>query len=348
MNKFLRIPIWPRKQAPLPTPPGGAFACPNGIRFVPGEDVLLLTVTLPRMSPAQRRAAIAFAVEDHIARPLDEVHAALGPELEPGRWLVGVIAKAALPKDTSPGTRLLPDTFALPTPAPGHWSVWECEGRILIRLPDATGLATRLAAFAVLHLTAGTPAITLYAGTLPVSHARAPLPPLNLPSPFDLTTTHSQTLAFPPLLRHLAAIALVAALGHLAILATDTFTLARHEARLATALKQAANAPADADLNTLLTRILTAPKSSTDTGLLPLLATTFQAIAPQSGSVSFRDLRFAAAQNSLTLTAEAADLGALQALETSLAAAGLNVTAGPATSANGAAEQQLTLQGPIP
>ena len=339
-----------RRRRPIAAPAtaNGDVAAPDGVRFVPGEVVLLLTVELPRMSAAQRSTAIAFAVEDHIARPLDEVHVALGPELGSGRWLVGVIARNAQPKDLPPGTRLLPDTLALPVPAAGQWSVRESAGRVLIRLADGTGLVTRLPGLPVLHQTAGQPPVVLYAGSVPLEHTTAPLPPPVLPAGFDLAISQSRTLALPPLMRNLAAIALLAACGHLAILAADTYALARADAALAASLRIAANAAPDADINTLLARILTAPQTAADTGLLPLLAATFDAIAPQSGTVSIRDLRFAAAQNSLTLTAEAADLGALQQVETSLAAAGLRVVAGAAISANGTAEQQLTLQGTSP
>lgn len=348
MNKYLRLLPRLTKPSPAPEPTTGALAAPPGIRFVPGEDVLLLTVSLPGMSAPQRRAAIAFAVEDQIARPLDEVHVTPGPECAPGRWLVGVIARAALPKDIAPGQRVLPDTLAVPIPAPGEWSVWENAGRVLIRLPDGTGLATRLPAFPVLHAAAASPALTLYAGTVPAPHRRAPLPPPALPAAFDLNASTSANRSLPPVLRTLITIASLAACGHLALLAADTFALSRQTRGLETELRTAANADAGTDTDALLTRILAGPQTATDTGFLPLLTATFTAIAAQSGTVSLRDLRFGAARNNLILTFEAAGLGALQQVETDLAAAGLTVTAGPATSANGAAEQQLTLQGPKP
>jgi general secretion pathway protein L len=318
---------------------------PAGVQFVPGEQVLLLAVTLPKMSAAQRRATVAFAVEDQIARPLDEVHVALGPLLSGNRWLVGVIARTALPTLAQSGIRLVPDTLALPVPPEGHWSVFEVSGRVLIRLPDGTGFVTGAQGLAVLHQIAGSPAITLYSGQIAASHVRASLPQVAVPSAFDLSDHRGNSHTVPPLARRLMAIAALAALGHLAILATDTISLSRRQAALEAELRSAAGATPDMAIDALLTRIL-APQRSAPKGFLDLISTAFVAAAPQSGQVSVRELRYTAAQNDLTLTVQAADLGTLQLLETSIGSAGLVVQSGAATSAGGTAEQQLTLQGP--
>ena len=167
-----------------------------------------------------------------------------------------------------------------------------------------------------------------------------------LPTPFDLYTGQSQTLIASPLARRLMAIAAFAAVGHLGILSADTISLARSQIALATELRAAVGAPHDVNIDVLLARILAPKQSAPDAGFLPLLSATFAAAAPQSGSISVRELRYSAAQNTLTLTLQAPDLGTLQQVETSLASAGLAVTSGPATNAGGTAEQQLTLQGP--
>ncbi len=322
------------------------LAAPAGVQFIPGEDVLLLAVALPRMSATQRRSTVAFAVEDQIARPLDEVHVVLGPELSGNRWLVGVISRASLPTDVRPGVRLVPDTLALPVPPDGHWSVCEAQGRILVRMPDSTGFVTSPQALPVLHQMAGNPSLTLYGGQIATAHSTAALPHLALPADFDLTDRQGRALALPPLATRLIAIAALAAVGHLAILTADTLSLSRRQATLESDLRAAAGAPSDANIDALLARILAPQQAAPQAGFLDLFSATFAAAEPQSGQVSVRELRYAAAQNSLTLSLQAPDLGTLQQLETSLASAGLAVTSGIATSANGTAEQQLTLQGP--
>lgn len=337
-----------RRPRAMAAPSQEVLQAPAGIRYIPGEEVLLLAVTLPKMSAAQRSAAAAFAVEDHIARPLDEVHVALGPELDANRWLVGVTARAALPVATKPGERILPDTLALPIPGPGHWAVLETKGRILIRQPDGTGFVTGAEALPVLHQIAQAPTIRLYAGDIALPHSRAPLPPPQLPARFDLTDRSGTSLAIPPLARRLMTIAAVAAAGHLAILAVDILSLSRKQADLARQLQSAAGAPPEARIDDLLAQVLAPKVGAPEAGFLPLLSATFAAVAAQTGQVSLRDLRYGAAQDSLTLTLQAADLHKLQQIETDLVSAQFAVTTGPATSASGVAEQQLTVQGPPP
>lgn len=343
MNKFFS----PR----MPTAPVDPYqtratvlSAPAGVRFIPGEKVLLTSVTLPRMPARQRLAAATFAAEDRIARPLEDVHVALGPETSANQWLVAVIAQADLPADLKPGQRILPDTLAVPVPSPGTWAVVEEAGRVLIRLPDGSGLVTGPAALPILHELAGLPPITLFAGQIALAHAAAPLPPVTLPARFDLCN-HRQSLAMPPLARRLLTVAGVAVLGHLAILAADTVLLTRQQAYLASQLRSAAGSTADADTDSLLTRILS-PKVAPTAGFLDLISASFAALTAEPGRVSLRELRYGAQTNSLTLTLLAPDLTSLNQVEADLSAANLAVTAGPATTANGTAEQELTVRGP--
>ncbi|MGL6211194.1 MAG: hypothetical protein ACRC14_15340, partial [Paracoccaceae bacterium] len=240
----------------------------------------------------------------------------------------------------------LPDTLALPVPPHGHWSVWEGDGRVLIRREDGTGFATQHHALPLLHQIAGHPPIRLYRGEIALDHVKATLPPMAFPARFDLTNHRGNHQSLPPFARKLIGIAAVAAVGHLAILLADTASLRHQHSQLAGELRAASGSPTDAPLNALLTRIL-APAPDTPTArFLPLLSTTFTAMTPQTGSVALSELRYAAPANSLALTLQAADLGVLQQLETGLLTAGLRVTAGPAISVNGTAEQQLTIEGP--
>ncbi len=343
MNKFLSS--FARAQLPKPETPGSpVLRPPAGVKYVPGERVLLLSVTLPRMSTSQRRIAATFAIEDRIAQPIEDVHVALGPEMAPNQWLVAVIARSDLPQGAAPSHRILPDTLALPVPSEGSWSLVEAGGRILIRRSDGTGLVTQAAALPVLHGLAGSPAITLYAGQIALTHTTAPLPPAALPPRFDLTDRRSQNLRLPPLARRLLGVAAVTALGHLAVQATDVFTLSREQDRLAAQLRAAAGATTDAAIDPLLTRILSLQTAAPQDAFLPLVSASFAALTTDPGAISLRDLTYAGDTGSLTLTLLAPDLASLQQVESDLAAADLTVNAGPATSANGTAEQQLTLQ----
>ena len=353
MNKYLSLMIAKGRSRPAVAGDAMAtasFRAPNGVRFIPGENVLLLAVNLPKMSAAHRSKAAAFAVEDLIAQPLDEVHVALGPELATNRWLVGVVARTALPANAPAKARarlrLLPDTLALPVPATGHWTVWRQGVRVLVRLSDATGFVTNPQAFPVLHQIAGAPEITLYGGDIELEHTRATLPALTLPSRFDLAEGQRQPLRVPALARRLAAVAAFAGLGHLLILSADVVSLSRQQAALMTELRTLSDAPPDVAIDNLLTQILAPAPTAPEAGFFPLLDTTFVAIADLTGSVSLRELRYSAAEDDLTLTLQAPDLGTLQQVEADFVAARLAVTSGPATSANGTAEQQMTLQGP--
>lgn len=349
MNKFLSSMIGSRQTTVDPPQPATGVVsvpAPKGVQFMPGEDVLLLAITLPKMSATQRRIAAAFAVEDRIARPLEEVHVAIGPETAPDQWLICVVARAVLRVDARTSKRLLPDTLALPVPTIGHWAVWQENARVLVRLPDGTGFVTNPDALPLLHQMGGAPIITLYAGHIALAHRTAPLPPLALPQKFDLRDRQDRVFKVPALARRLANIAIIAALGHLAILSVDTIYLSRQQTTLITRLRTAVGAAQDVRIDDLLARILAPPPSAPEMGFLPLLATTFAAIADQTGRVTLRDLRYTSADRRLALTVQAPDLGTLQQVETNLGAASLAVTAGPATNANGTAEQQLTVQGP--
>ena len=377
--------------------------------FVPGEDVLLLPVPLPPMPSAQRRTAVAFAVEDRIARPLDEVHVILGPALPdpPGHWLVAVIARDVLAAHLArlrpgPGVRVLPDTLSLPVPPAGHWAAREEAGRVILRLADGTGMVIMADMLAALHVVAGSPGIVLHGGVLPDGFGQPPTP---IPSPprggeahgdagLPLPTGGRDALTTPPapplprvgrgwgvrrrqsqphqgavlfplgpdlrtasrevgitglprLLVRVAAVAGLAALVHLVLLGAETVVLsqrlAAREVALRAGLSQAGLAP-EGDVEATLARALTQRQGTGEpAGFLPLLSAAMAAMAPLAGQATLRDLRYGGAGGDLVMTVQAADLGTLQAVETSLAGADLRVGAGTATTADGLAEQQLTV-----
>lgn len=105
------------------------------------------------------------------------------------------------------------------------------------------------------------------------------------------------------------------------------------------------NTPPDSDLDAALTQALALRQPADGgRGVSGLLTQVFAAIGSQAGRVSVQDLRYAATENEAALTVEAPDLATLQAVQTSLSGTGLAVTAGAATTSDGAAEVQITIR----
>ncbi len=339
---------------------------PQGVTFVPTEIALLLNVTLPKMAALQRRSAVQFAIEDKIAQPLDQVHVVLGPKVQEdgtsAAWLVAVVSNAVMEKHvaTQPANAgaMLLDVLALQVPAEGEWAVLTFKDRVLVRLPDWSGFATTTAMLPTFWKVAGSPKILLLGGVLPdempvvAQEAMEKLTDPNLLR-FDLRSGRfgRPGAGLPKGARAIAIVLALAITGHLSLLALDIVGLRRIAATQESALRlalESAGHPIVGDINSTLTAALAAQNQPMSSEFLPLLALSFGAISPQSGQLGIRDLRFSEAQNALTLTIEAPDLAALQTAETAFAAAGLQVSAGAATTADGAAEAQLTLRRTAP
>ena len=337
------------EQAPVP------LTAPKGVVLVPAEQVLLLSVALPGLSAAQRRAAVAFAIEEHIATTLDEVHVTLGPALPamegPARWLVAVTGRATLPV-TAAG-RLVPDVLLLPIPQAGQWSVFANDARVLVRTPNGAGFGTQASALPYFHLAAGRPGIVLFAGQLDAQFEilqRAEMP--NTLDPilqrFDLNAGRAPNTSFALTARWrpLAAVVAFATVAHLALVAADVWALRRIAATQRVALQASLAAlgqPSSGNLDVDIAAILARANGPDSAGFIPLTARAFAAMNGAQGRVSASDLRFGADQNSLSIQLQAPDISTLQAVETALTHAGFQVTAGAATTGEGLAEQQLTL-----
>ena len=330
------------------------LAPPAGVVTLLTEQVLLLAVALPVMAAAQRRAAVGFAVEDRIAQPLDEVQVVLGPQVSSGVWLVAVTELAVLGRVPAAAADALlwPDVLLIPSPRNG-WAVWAGTGRVLVRLPDGTGFGTSPETVPAFWAAAGSPEVTLYGGALPASipvTARAELPgtPDLALAGFDLRAGRNRAggrLALPKGVRPLLLVALVAGLAHVAVLALDVVALDRLVGQTEAELRGMLDAAAGTDLDTALAQALAARQPTGTGGVLASLTRVFAALKAQTGRVSVQDLRYAAADDAAILTLEAPDLATLQAVETALTGAGLTVTAGAATSSDGAAEVQMTIRG---
>ena len=343
------------RSPPLSEEPFKPLRAPDGVALVPSEDVLLLAVELPAMPASQRRAAVGFAVEDQIAQTLDEVQVVLGPQLSLGVWLVAVIARSELAGHSTDKADLAlwPDVFLLPVPKAG-WAVWAGSGRALVRLADGTGFAASPQILPAFWVAAGSPEITSYGGVLPATlpiiaqaeFTGAPDPALR---GFDLRAGLNGAggrLSLPTGARSVLIVAMVAILAQLGLLIADVVALNELAGQKEAELRTMLNAPADSDLEAALSQAL-AQRQPTDggRGVLDLLSQAFGAISAQAGRVSVQDLRYEATQNEAVLTVEAPDLATLQSVQTALSETGLAVTAGAATTSDGAAEVQMTIRG---
>lgn len=347
----MRMPLIATRPAFAPGDATSATA--SNVTFIPGEDVLLLSVDLPAMSPAQRRTAIGFAVEDSLAQPLDQVHVALGPQMASGSWLVGVASRNLLAGIAVPqGNRLVPDTLAVPAPDAG-WAVLGRDGRALVRLPDGTGFAADHMWIAQLWQMAGKPRILSYGGALPhemIVAETAPLPQTQdgILAQFDLRAGMPTAEGFRLSRGWAMSIGILAAflLGHLLIAAADMVALNRIEADRAErlrALLESTGISAGDDLSEAVSRALAAQGPPAQGTFLDLSSEVFAAISGHAGEAALRELRYTAAQDSIVMTIEAASLEALQDIESTLLSAGLAVQTGAATTGGGKAEVQMTV-----
>jgi general secretion pathway protein L len=116
--------------------------------LVPTEQVRLLAVDLPLASRAKRMEALPFAIEDRIADPIESVHLALGMEIAPKRYLVGVVRHDVMESWVARADEaglghaaMVPDALALPVPGEGAWAVDLGETRAVVRAGDGTGFA---------------------------------------------------------------------------------------------------------------------------------------------------------------------------------------------------------------
>ena len=117
--------------------------------LVPGADVLLTTVDLPKLSQAKLRKAVPFALEEQLADDVRNLHVALGSAEEGAQLPVAVVSKAKMaawldqitillknPKCTI--MAMLPDMLALELEA-NTWSVLVEDQRALVRSGTVNG-----------------------------------------------------------------------------------------------------------------------------------------------------------------------------------------------------------------
>ncbi|WP_326525696.1 type II secretion system protein GspL [Sphingomonas sp.] len=209
--------------------------------LVPTEGVRLVAVDLPLPTRAKRLAALPFAIEEMIAEPIDAVHLALGAELSPRRYLVGIVGHdqmaqwiARIEDAGLDHAALVPDALALPVPGEGEWAIEPGETRALVRGGDGTGFAVSPPLLRTAWEAAGRPRAICYGAALPGDMVDAadvlPLDALGrrlLAPALDLrqgpyAPKRRSTASFG---KALATIAAVGVLAHVAIATADTVAL---------------------------------------------------------------------------------------------------------------------------
>jgi len=338
--------------------PAGA----DRIRIVPAEAVSLFRLDLPIRGSRQRLAALPFALEDRLAGPIDGLHFALCDGAGGPGVLAAVISRDALlaERDAADGQQLVPECLTLPVPAAAEtgamrWAVCREGDRALVRLSDGTGFAAQIGVLSHLWRHAGEPEVTSFGAALPSdmrwSDAEAGA---EIPDAATLATDLRQG-AFAPdrglarPLRALAAVVALAALAHLGLAYADL----RAQRALAEDLRiEAQRLLAERipeatiyDDPRLLMASLARSGSSGTGGVLPVFETAADALLAAGRPVSVRSLSWSDRSGALTLQVEAARLEDIQRMEEALRGAGLSVTAGTATQAEGAAQAELVLRG---
>lgn len=352
-------------------PPGRSPLVPRAVNdagvgddaiTIPGEHVLLTRVTLPTVARRERQKAVSAAVADLIADPLDQVHIVQGPELGQGEHLVAVLRHKVMEEWASLAdarrARLVPDVLSLPVPPVGSLAVREAGGRVMVRLADRTGFATRTEAFPTFWRAAGRPRIVLFGGQLPpelqISDMQAmPDVPTSEALTFDLMTDrYAPRHGRWRTLKGIAAVAALAVIGHLSILGAEVVALGRiaerHETlwRGETAASSVTPQPSSSQAERQRQANPTAGAPAYG-GFLPLLTRISEALPALDPEMVVRKMTFDGNAGRLEMLVEGQDLAALQDLEGRLAAAGLTIHSGTATSSNGRAEMRLVVSGPI-
>lgn len=281
--------------------------------LVPGEAVRLLAVDLPLPTRAKRIEALPFAVEEMIADPLDAVHVALGAELAPRRFLVGVVRHAQMlawveeaAAAGHPNAAFIPDALALPRPDAGEWAVEVGETRAVVRSGDGTGFAIPAPLLRAAWEAAGRPAIRNYGVALPEDMGALPaeLGELSLARriaepALDLRQgayARRRAAALPGWGRRLFWVGAIGLTAHVGIAAADTLMLRsiadrREDDTRMLVASAAPGVPTGADdLAGTVADLLPEPKRYS--AFLPLLSRVSTVLAPMNGQLSVRSIGF--------------------------------------------------------
>lgn len=324
-----------------------------------GAAALLISVPLPLKNPRQRKSALAFAMEPHLATALEATSFALGPQMPDGNWLCAAVGTEFLDSVLSDQTAagpVLVETLAVPCPdEPDVWALWCGPDTAHVRLHDGSAFSTQPDALFDLWRAFGRPKLHLVHGDPPAELEIAKtITDISDPDPIILQmdlrpVQRSRHLRqWLPMARFAAIILAAAGLAHAGLLHLDALALTR--------LVEDRSAPVQARISdrtsglTLSqpTKLLMAGLTDSASGgattdpFLRLLSHSAEALAAVS-DIEFRSLNFDATSATLTATLVADTLERLQQAETALATKGLTVTGGTATRGEAGAELQLVI-----
>lgn len=338
---------------------GDGYGIGPAIALVRSEHVLLLAVSLPPLaSVIRRREALPFAIEEHIAEPLDRVHIALGTETAPGVWLAAVVSHELMTQWCDylveaglDRARLVPDVLALPVPEAGSWSVGLAGERAMVRADDGSGFAVPLALLDAAWRAAGEPACIAYGEPLlpQFGATQAPLTSEPLAPAIDLRQGRyaPPRRPFNPLWQRIALVAGLGALAHGAIAVADTIALA-HLAQQRSAQVRAVGAslqpPVEIgpDLGSAIVALAPDAAATGPSRFMTLLSRSAGALAGGQAAggpatAVWRSVSFDSAAGTLTIELETGNIVDLQHIAQALTNAGLSAQPGSASTEGGKA-----------
>ena len=113
--------------------------------FIPGDDILLTSVTLPEMSATRRRDALPYALEEQLIPELETLHFVMGEPIANGDIAVAVIAHTQMQKwlallsswKIKPDV-LLPLSLCLPLKEK-QWTILVTDTRATVRIGAQLG-----------------------------------------------------------------------------------------------------------------------------------------------------------------------------------------------------------------
>ncbi|RYE04288.1 MAG: general secretion pathway protein GspL [Sphingomonadales bacterium] len=319
--------------------------------LVPTEQVRLLEVDLPLANRAKRLAALPFAIEDRIAEPVESVHIALGDEVEPKQYLVGVVSHVVMARWVAIAeaaglghAAIVPDVLSVPVSAKDVWNAHFAGGRVLVRT-GYDGFAGPAALFRSAYQNAPNK------GDLDVVVTGNP-PPGALPDGWEADgaayaeESVREILAKPALdlrqglyartnagasslRRRLGWIVALGAAAHILIASADMLMLRSIADRRAadTRALVAATAPGTPlgdDLVGEVTNLLPVATGAKPDAFVPLVTRVSGALAPLAGSLSLRTMNFQA--NTLTMDADGSEPGLATLIDAALKAASVEAT----------------------
>ncbi len=328
---------------------------------LPAEAVTLVAVDIPVRGARAQRAALPFAVEEQVAMPLEEVHVSLcrpapGPG-SPNRLLAAIVGSDLMTASARDDAPVLPETFAIPTPARAEdrdtWAVWRDGARAIVRRSDGTGFAVQAEMLARIWTMSGRPAVLSYGAALPpaldardLSHDRPPPDPKDLAIDLRQGAFAHRQRDLAPTLRFVAAVVGIGLAVHVGIAAADLLALQRI-AGTERAIAEDALAPllpgvqVDTDPAMILSRL--APQAvAVEVGdALPLLVGVAETLLAGGPDVTWRRATFNEENATLSLLVQAGGLDDLLEAERLLEGAGFAVSSGVATADQGAAEAEF-------